>query len=111
MALREKMIKAALAFLAVSFLFTPGARSQELYSIGLAGDYPNCGVVFGEYLSRSWEESIFPPAGEFSQNFNPALAVVPSGEFWAVWAARNEGKETKIYFSRGRPGVGVPPAG
>ncbi len=102
---RVKMIKTGLAFLAVSFFIAPSGLSQEMYSIGLVGEYPNCGVVFGEYRDRAWEESAFAPAGEFVQNFNPALAAGPSGEFWAVWAARNDGEESRIYFSRGRSGA------
>ncbi len=99
------MRKTGFSLLAIFFLFSSVGRSQELYSIGLTGEYPDCEILFGEYRDWEWVETVFPPGESFDGNFDPALAVSTDGEFWALWAGWRDGEETKIHFSRRRGGT------
>lgn len=92
-------------------VFAPSQLSgEELYSIGIGRDDPNREIILQRRRNGAWEEEVFPPAWGFDGNFSPALAISPSGELWAVWAARMDGENPKIYFSRRNAGTWTPPS-
>ncbi len=102
------MKNTGLALLLLFFL-SPSVLSQEVFWIGKDGGRLESEILLKQYRDGIWERLDFPPADSFELNFHPALAVSPSGELWAVWAAPDTGVETKIFFSRRRSGIWTEP--
>jgi lysophospholipase L1-like esterase len=85
------------------FALTAGELHPEsTYFIGISRGPAAAEIIFRHYREGAWREEAFPPAKRFDGNFSPALALSPSGELWAAWAARRGGEKPKIYFSRRR---------
>jgi lysophospholipase L1-like esterase len=103
------MKKVGLPLLFISILFTAPAYPQELYSIGTVRDHRDSEIVLGKYRDGSWEVEQFPPAGNFEENFSPALAVSPARELWVAWVAPGEEEKPKIFFSHSRAGTWTAP--